>query len=532
MISEPRLLPGLLLHRNANSAAIALYRIDLRSLSLKIFGPPLDGSSHYLEYRFDTRDSKYVNLRNWGVQSGISSKFQGISIGFPAYEQMLRSPSSEIHLLPREEAKLNAQLTPRIAELKYKVAILACLFKLLSPMILYAGHDCYEKAIDVNLALSKRLSVLLLPKGKVFHAYNWPVGRNGLIARHRSGIYESHLRRNFRHIASSSQKNIPAQLIRASAQQLRRRLKNINTLSYMHVPNDTHQAFSRFAECAGLNLFSLENRPVSESRCYWLFALHSFADEPFVWGADRMLSLFNTFLLAAEHIHRLAPGDTIIVRPHPNHVKNFDQKAALMLASNQYVGHPVLADTILFDLALQLRLCTLIRDLGLDVVISPFCETGKLLSVNNIIVVTKHGNISIEAAWKKRFCVFSSTAPYSSLFSRVHAYRDQRTLHRAVVAARSSVMSGKVLLPTRAELARYQATIDFPYLREVPFSNEVGGGIKRPISDGQISSLSEIRFPTESLHEQVQRLRNVLRHPIEKDLFDLVYGLGAALRVD
>ena len=145
---------------------------------------------------------------------------------------MLRSHSSEIHLLPREERKLNALLAPRVESLKSKVAILSRLFKSLSPIILYAGHDCYEKAIDVNIALSKHQSVLLLPKGKQLHAYNWPAGRNGLTARHRLGIFESHLRR---YMTKQTHKKIPDHLVQASAKQLKSR-QNINTSKLYECP--------------------------------------------------------------------------------------------------------------------------------------------------------------------------------------------------------------------------------------------------------------------------------------------------------
>ena len=145
---------------------------------------------------------------------------------------MLRNPSSKIHLLSRDHAKLNAELAPRIAELKYRIVNLISLFKLLSPIIFYAGHDCYAKAIDFNVALRERQSALLLPKGKLFHAYNWPVRRNGSMARHRSGIYESHLYRQFKSVSLSMRKKVPTQLIRASAKQLKKRLKNVNTLCF------------------------------------------------------------------------------------------------------------------------------------------------------------------------------------------------------------------------------------------------------------------------------------------------------------
>ena len=122
--------------------------------------------------------------------------------------------------------------------------------------------------------------------------------------------------------------------------------------------------------------------------------------------------------------------------------------------------------------------------------VSPFCETVKLLRINNLVVFTKHGNISIEAAWKKRFCVFSATAPYSSLFSRLHKYHNQRTLRRALITARSSVISGKVFFPSRVKLARYQAMLDFHYGQDAPFNDKVKGGIHTAlIPNAEISSL-------------------------------------------
>lgn len=526
---EDRLLPLLLIHRTPSSPPLIQFHVSKGIATLLAFGPV--GRDRTVAYARLTLDCTGQIGDPAAVLATdlISTTHRGIAVGVHSAEKFLRSSDPRHHrslTLPDEAAHV---LRSDVIRNVRRCDTLAVLFPALKPFTLVVGHDCYGQAIDVNLALGMQAPVVLVPKGKPCHFY--PAGSAPGKWSDDGGVFSSHLGRWFSGQLTSRWNSVAPPILDDARRLMAERLENLAALPYMNVNyrdsgSDSMAGWENFRNSLGLPVYD-PGQPTGDASAHWIFALHSFSDEAFRWGMDRLWSMYDMFLRAARHIQAAFPADRIVLRPHPNTLDVFVGPRhgwALRKAfERMHAGDRLDMPTRYFDVSLQLGLCREIADTGVECFLSPMVPAGELLRPQASIVLTRHGNIVLEAAWLGRRSVFSEVAPYAFLFPPASRFSDAESLRRAMDRARAETLAGLIEGPSREDLARYQAILDTPYGSSRTAS---AGMVLEPTSTHEpMQSFDDFTYPAESVSEAVERLLACLSAPQEVAAFRDALGL-------
>jgi SAM-dependent methyltransferase len=518
---EDRLLPLMIHDRDPDSDPLLQYDVRGGVIVLKVFGPlRTDRRSPLARLEIDCNGS-LPPIDEGVVREGVHAVHGGIAVGVHAMERMLRSADLRTHGstdLPREAA---ARLDTTVAQAMRRCDLLFALFRALRPLSMYSGHDCYDEAVDVNVALAMSAPVLVQPKGKVFQGYG-PEDAPGRWMP-RGNLFRSHLNQRFAREVSTRWGSMDPSFVADARALMERRMGSLSALPYMRSvsyrdrESNASVGWRNFRDALGVPVYEPE-RPAHGGRVAWIMSLHSFADEPFRWGVDRLWSLYDMFLRAARHVRDVFPSDVVVLRPHPNSVGFFRERGLIEQVESGAVRGP----SAMLDIYLQLRLCQHIADLGVPCELSSLQPAEELLRPERSIVVTRHGSILIEASWLRRIGVFSRMAPYAFLYAEDVQYDDADSLHSAMNLSRTRVTSGTATFPSHDDIAKYQAILDTPLgvkrasaLGEVPFP----GSAANPMRD-----FDDFRYGPESMEEAASRLLSCLRAPSERAALQGVLG--------
>lgn len=523
---EHRLLPLVILDRHAGSDPCILYDIRGGVITLKVFGP-LDAERRSPYARFDIDCNQGLPaIEDAILQAGVRAVHRDIAVGVHATERLLRSGDLRNHAstdLPEEAA---ARLESLLAQAVRRCDLLGPLFRALHPVTVYAGHDCYDDAVDVNVALGMHVPVLVQPKGKLFQHY----GPNDAAGRWTTDgtLFRSHLNRRFGTEVETRWESMDPTFVADAHSLMERRMGSLSALPYMRNVSyrdwnsDVSVGWRNFRDELGVPVHE-PGRPADRERVAWILSLHSFADEPFRWGMDRLWSLYDMFLVAARHVRDAFPTDLVVLRPHPNSLGIFSDPQFIPQVESGSRRGP----TDLLDIYLQLRLCQAIAGLGIDCELSSLQPAEELLRPERSIVVTRHGSIMVEASWIERAGIFSRVAPYAFLFPADRQFYDAESLRTAMRVNRERVLSGTATFPPRPDLARYQAILDTP------------GGVKRASVMGEVNvpnsaiepmrNFDDFRYGPETVEQAAARLGSCLAVPTERAALMAAFGrTGAA----
>lgn len=520
---EDRLLPLLINGRDPESDPLIQYDVRGGVIVLKVFGHlRSDQRSPFARLEIDC-NGRLPTIDQQVVRAGVHAVHRGIAVGVHAMERMLRSADLGTHGSTTLPAEAQARLETHIAQAIRRCDLLGDLFPALGRISLYAGHDCYDEAVDVNLALSLHAPVLVQPKGKVFQHYlsedtegRWtPDGR----------LFRSHLNHRFSKEVEDRWDCIETGLLEDARSLMERRMGSLSALPYMrNVCYQDHDSNSsvgwrNFRDALGIPVYEPESAADS-GRHRWILSLHSFADEPFRWGMDRLFSLYDMFLTAARHVRDAFPRDIVVLRPHPNSLSYFGDQRLIEKVESGAVHGP----TDLLDIYLQLRLCQQIAGLGVRCELSSLQPAGELLRPDRSVVVTRHGSIIIEASWLQRVGIFSRVAPYAFLYPADVQFDDAESLIAAMRLARERAISGTTAFPSRDDIVGYQAILDSPMgtkratvMGEVPFPQSVVHPMR---------NFDDFRYGPETMDEAASRLLSCLRAPTEREA--LLAALGSS----
>ena len=511
---EDRVIPLLLYYRTSNSPPLIQYTVRARNVELILFGPlRSDRRIPYISIVI-TEDRPSCIHEDQVADANIYTSVDDIPVGVHCAERLLRSAELSHH---RPDLRLHVQqayLRDMIHSASLRVKILSDLYRSLTPARLYVGHDCYDDAIDVSCALSCRLPVVLQPKGKLFHYYtcNDEPGKWS----HDGQIYYSHLHLRFIKEVEKQWNHVTSSSLEESIALMNQRVNRIDALPYMKnviyrdKHSDTYRGWLFYRDTLKIPLHVPDSNDLKQ-RTTWVFCLHSFSDEAFRWGCDGLWSLFSMYLKATQVVTELFPDDLIVLRPHPNSLAYLHSYEQIKDIEAGRLRGP----TDLIDGFLQWKLCHDIRDSGPECRLSSLNSTAQLLSNHRTIVLSRHGSISLEAAWLYRPAVFSMTSPYSFIFPRTLAYKDEYSLRCAMVQARLFLDSPgpASALPSHLDIAKYQAVLNRPYgVQRMSFVGEV----KMP-SFSDVSSMGFYGFSygEETISQAAERLMNGLSAPSE-----------------
>lgn len=518
---EDRLLPLCLNERDCESIPLVQYDVFGGIISLLVFGPVnADRRSPFYRFRIDC-NPLLSPIDSSVIAKAVHAVYRGVAVGVHSMERLLRSSDLLNHRSRSLPVPAAARLDALISQAVRRCDLLSYLFSALRPFILYAGHDCYDEAIDVNLSLANRMEVLVQPKGKLFHFYRcgssagcWDSGQH---------VFRSHLSQRFMIEVGERWCALNPQCVADSHALMERRMESLSALPYM--ANVAHRDRDSSTTIGWRNFLDLLGLPVHDPaaritipQVNWIFCLHSFADEPFRWGVDQLWSLYDMFMDAARAIQSCFPGDLIVLRPHPNTLRFFLDPAVISKIEAGQIQGP----TDLLDTYLQLRLCQEIVGMGVECELSQLQPASELLQPQHSIIVTRHGSIVIEAAWLERPGIFSRIAPYSFLFESDCQFADGEGLHEAMQLIRERQLAGTLSFPTHDEIARYQALLDTPLgmkrasvMGEVPFPSIA----RQPMQD-----FDDFRYGPETPHDAAQRLLSCLSAPEERAALVKVLG--------
>jgi len=523
---EDRMIPLCVYGRHAESLPMIQYRVRGGIIELNVFGPlQADRRSPFLRFELDA-NALLSPIDPNVIAKGVHAVHRDVAVGVHAMERLLRSSDLFNHRSRELPESAAARLDALMSRAVRRCDLLTILFSALEPFTLYAGHDCYDEAIDVNLSLAHRAEVLVQPKGKLFQFYRtgdpaacWESGHH---------VFRSHLSQRFAIEVRERWRSLNPQFVADSHALMERRMGSLSALPYMATvayrdrDSNTSIGWRNFLNLLGLPAHHPALRRDSP-QVNWIFCLHSFADEPFRWGMDQLWSLYDMFLEAARTIQSCFPGDLIVLRPHPNSLGYFLNPAVIDKIEAGLIRGP----TALLDTYLQLRLCQEIAGLGVECELSQLHPAAELLQPRNSIIVTRHGSIVIEAAWLGRPGIFSCIAPYAFLFDRDCQVADGEGLRRSMQVIRDRQLAATLSFPTHDEIARYQALLDTPLgikrssvMGEVPFPTVA----RRPMQD-----FDDFRYGPESPHDAAQRLLSCLSAPVERAA--LVKALGGHLNL-
>jgi hypothetical protein len=518
---EQRLLPLLIFHRNADSDPFLQYDIRGGTITLKVFGP-LDADRLSMYARFDIDAAAGLPAIDESiVRSGFAAVHRGIAVGVHATERLLRSADLRNHAstdLPDEAAgRLDSLLAPAIR----RCDLVDSMFRSLRPITVYAGHDCYDDAVDVSVALDQHVPVLVQPKGKLFQYYV-PDDRPGRWTPD-GKLFRSHLNQRFEKEVASRWDSMDPRFVADARALMDRRMANLSALPYMRnicyrdLESNGSVGWRNFRDAFGAPVYDPERR-LGDSQVAWILSLHSFADEPFRWGMDRLWSLYDMLLLAARMVRDAFPNDIVVVRPHPNSLSLFADPGLISEVESGVRRSP----TDLLDIYLQLRLCQSIAALGVDCQLSALQPTEEILRPERSIVVTRHGSILIEASWIERLGIFSRLAPYAFLYSCEEQFDDADSLRTAMHLNRDRVLAGTATFPSRESIAKYQAILDTPMgVKRAGVMGEVNSphSVSRPMRN-----FDDFRYDRETIDQAAARLEACLAAPAERAALQAAFG--------
>ena len=518
---EHRLVPLLVFGRHADSDPFLLYEVRGGVITLKIFGP-LDAERRSPFVHFDIDCTAGLPAIDESiVRAGPAAVHRGIAVGVHATERLLRSADLRNHAstdLPDEAA---GQLESLVATAVRRRELLDSMFRALRPFTVYSGHDCYDDAVDVSVALDLHAPVLVQPKGKMFQHYGADDGPGRWTPD--GTLFRSHLNRRFEKEVAGRWNSMDPTFVADARGLMERRMGSLSALPYMRnvcyrdLDSNGSVGWRNFRDALGVPVYE-PGRPRGESRVAWILSLHSFADEPFRWGMDRLWSLYEMFLVAARQVRDAFPNDVLVLRPHPNSLSLFTDPGLIREVESGARRGP----TDLLDIYLQLRLCQAIATLGVTCELSSLQPTEELLRPERSIVVTRHGSILIEAAWMGRTGIFSRVAPYSSLYPVDVQFDDADSLRAAMRVNRERVLAGTPSFPSRDDIAKYQAILDTPM------------GVKRAGVMGEVDSpnaavrpmrnFDDFRYGPETIEQAAARLLSRLSAPGERAALEAIFG--------
>jgi SAM-dependent methyltransferase len=522
---EDRLIPLLVFQRRTDAMPVVQYDACGGVITLWVYGPVQeDRTCPYARFEVDC-NSWLGPIDERTVREGVRAVHRDIAVGVHATERLLRTADLRHHRCVELPIDVAARLDTLVAQSCRRCDLLGPLFTILQPFMLYTGHDCYDEAIDVDAALDTSMPFLIQPKGKAFHFYcsednagRWcPSG----------DVFRSHLNQRFGREVQDRWNALDPAVVADAHALMERRMQSLSALPYMRNvcyrdrDSDVSIGWRHFRDALQVPVYD-PGRLVDGQRVAWVMSLHSFADEPFRWGMDRLWSLYDMFLVAARHIRATCPSDLLVLRPHPNSLGMFTDPRLIEQVEAGIVRHP----TDLLDVYLQLRLCQDIAALGVECELSSLQPAEELLRPARSIVVTRHGSILIEAAWIDRPGIFSRIAPYAFLFPDERQYSDADSLRTAMLRARETVVAGDVTVPTRHDIAKYQAILDTP------------NGVKRATGMGEVEMPTVVHKPLrnfddfcygpETIEEAAVRLLSLFNAPIEKNALRSALGRGDA----
>jgi hypothetical protein len=531
LMHEDRLLPLLLVERSTASLPLIQFRPHKRGVTLLVFGPVAsDRKVPYASFSIDC--TAFIGDDAASLTDDLAGAIhRGIAVGVHSAEKFLRTSDPRHHGSLRQCPEAAALLRDRIGQNIRRCDVLSILLPALRPFTLFVGHDCYGQAVDVNLALGMEAPVVLLPKGKPSHFF--PPGTDPGWWAPGAGVFHSHLHRWLSAELRHRWESIQPAFLDASRRLMAERLEDLSALPYMNVnyrdsTADSMVGWSNFQDALGVPVYE-PDRSREDGPVHWIFALHSFADEAFRWGMDRLWSLYDLFLTAARHIHQVYPADRIVLRPHPNTLSIFvgPKRAWALRKLFERLDAGELHDlpTGYFDLSLQLRLCREITATGVECFLSSPVPTGELLRPRNSVVLTRHGSIVLEAAWLGRPSIFSEVAPYAFLFPAANRYSDAESLWQALNHGRTRAVAGTAEGPSHESLARYQAILDTAH--GVPRAAGPGMLLAPTANHDPLRSFDDLAYRSESVSDAVRRLRSCLAAPQELAAFQQVLGCSS-----
>lgn len=517
LVHEDRHIPYLLLSRSCDSAPVAQFEFDEVGILLKVFAT--GGHGKKIEYAIIK--IPWVFEDNDDYEKGLTELSayccDNIAVGVHAWESLLRTPDLRVHRtgVATEEAFVIKRLTRTIKSLRSRLDKCRHILSNLGPCILYVGHDCYHQAVEVNVALEFGIKVVVMPKGKPNHYYSeedlpgsWQ-SEKATFYSHLSMWFREQLRRRW------AEGNQPQNQVSAR-KRLETRVNDLGVLPYMNIDDHSHYGYAKFKEA--LDITDAREGALDSYDSVWVFAFHSFSDEACIWGLDGFLTLYSLFFTAASIIRRHFSSDCILLRPHPNYYKFFDTKS---LESGDTENH-----TGKMDMLIQFDLCKEIMALGGDCFLSGPTKTKDVLDPPNSIVLTRHGNIVIEAAFLNRHVVFSRTAPFSQLFGETSSYNDVDTLKKALIATRNEMLSGREVKARDSDLLAFQHIFYSPHGK----GPRTGSSLSPLVAKKEEpETLDEVSYGGESIEAVRERVRSAFWTKHEHDDISIVLGMKSNL---
>jgi hypothetical protein len=518
---EDRLLPLLIQGRDAQSDPVVQYDIRGGVATMRVFGPLReDRRSPCARFEVDFNGCLPA-IDEENVRSGVRAVYGGIAVGVHAMERMLRSVDLRAHRSTSLPVEATARLEMLVAQAVRRCDLLRALFGELGPISMYSGHDCYDEAVDVNVALTLRAPVLVQPKGKTFHHYETDDAAGRWMPDER--IFRSHLNQRFLKEVVTRWGAMKPAFVADARSLMERRMGSLSALPYMRNvcyrdrESNASVGWRNFRDALGIPVYE-PGHAANRSRVAWILSLHSFADEPFRWGMDGLWSLYEMFLVTARHVRDEFPSDLVVLRPHPNSLSLFGDRQLIEQVESGAVRGP----TDLLDIYLQLRLCQEIAALGAECELSSLQPAEDLLRPERSIVVTRHGSIMIEASWIDRPGIFSRIAPYAFLYPEEQQYDDVHTLRAAMALSRAKAIAGTAAFPSREDIAKYQAILDSPMgvkrasvMGEVPWP----GSAHHPIRN-----FDDFHYGPESVAQAADRVLSCLSAPAERAALEAALG--------
>lgn len=517
---EDRQLPLLLYKRHAGSMPLVQYDVQGGIISLWLFGP-IQPDRRCPFAKLEINGSSWLEpLDKELARKGLHAVQHDVAVGVHSTELLLRSTDLRHHRSRSLPIDIAEYLTATIAQTSRRCALLNRLFTALRPFLLYNGHDCYDEAIDINMALALDMPSLLQPKGKRFLYYSsqdqpgrWERG---------GSFFVSHMNLRFKKEIELRWNSIEPAALTEANELMEKRMHSLSALPYMRsvnyreVDSDVSTGWRNFRNALGVPIYE-NKRHIKSRRATWIMAFHSFADEPFRWGMDSLWSLYDLFLEAARHIQQTYPSDLIVFRPHPLSLGVFTEPDLVEKVEKGMIQGP----TAFFDIYLQLRLCQEIAALGMECELSALQPAAEILQPENSIVITRHGSILIEAAWMSRLGIFSQTAPYAFLFAKDLQFVDQGSLHRAIERTRQLALEGRDVLPSQEDILKYQTLLKPPHR---PTTTTGTNEVLMPTAATPLSSFDGLSFGTETISEAANRIMSLLSESTEKDALRSAWG--------
>ena len=443
--------------RAADGAALALVEtVTGEAIRLSIYGPPdagqrigvaslvLRGFAPVSKLR-PPQQSDPRMLHRWLLQHCE----QEIPVGVYAWETLLRTGSTDLHRFsdPAAIVACCKNLEAMLQKARIRLARLASLYAWLKPVAIYGSHDCYLASIESSLACKHAIPLLHALKGNVNHYYPPGTAIGGWQRLAPVPLFRSRLSLWLEQQLAAAEP-CDADLLAAQEEALNKRTQDLNTLHYMKITPSSEKGFQHFQQCCPLP--DWQPRPSGSSQdsgagVQWVFAFHSFSDQAYVFGGDDFATHYQYFMGAARHIASSFPGDTIVLRPHPNYLE---------WCQPIYFEDPAVANSLtqVMDIQLQLAMAIEISQLHPNCILAgPTVSTGQILADPLAIVVTKHGSIVPEAIHLGRRYIYSRTAPYSSIADPGLACDDPPSQAEALNNARRQTLDQQQPEPVLSE---------------------------------------------------------------------------------